>query len=62
MKDLFIGIFFVVFGSYFLILSLDYPIGKISLMGPGYFPLIISTLLILVGMLIIMISYKKWKS
>jgi len=61
MKDVFVGIFFVIFGLIFLILSLNYSMGTISSMGPGYFPLIISTFLILIGILIIIIFYKKWK-
>lgn len=47
------GGLFVVFGAFFLIQSFGLDIGTAFRMGPGYFPLVLSGLLIVLGLVII---------
>ena len=51
-QDVLAGILMIVVGGFFLWFGLDYSIGSARSMGPGYFPLILSCGLILVGFLI----------
>lgn len=44
------GIFFTGFGAFVIWQSLQYPLGRAAQMGPGYFPLVIGCLLVLVGL------------
>lgn len=47
------GIFFTGFGGFVIWQSLQYPLGRAAQMGPGYFPLVIGCLLVLVGLAVI---------
>jgi hypothetical protein len=49
MKEIIIGIFFIAVGLLFGSISLTYTIGTLSNMGPGYYPLILSVALIVLG-------------
>jgi len=51
-KDLLAGTTFVVFGLAFAITSTTYELGTPLRMGPGYFPLVLGALLVLLGILI----------
>jgi hypothetical protein len=51
-KDLAAGAVFVGFGLAFAITSSTYEIGTLLRMGPGYFPLVLGSLLVLLGILI----------
>lgn len=51
-KDLLAGATFVVFGLAFAITSTTYELGTPLRMGPGYFPLVLGGLLVLLGVLI----------
>ena len=51
-KDLAAGAIFVGFGLAFAITSSTYEIGTALRMGPGYFPLILGSLLVVLGILI----------
>jgi Tripartite tricarboxylate transporter TctB family. len=53
------GVFFVVAGLFFAIQSLDLEIGTAFRMGPGYFPLILSGLLVLLGVVIIVSAFRS---
>lgn len=57
MKDLLTGILFLIVGLVFQIYSKIYVLGTASNMGPGYYPTLISGLLILVGLIL---SIKKF--
>lgn len=48
-KDLVTGIVYLVIGTAFLFLSRDYKLGTAVKMGPAFFPLILSVLLMLIG-------------
>lgn len=51
-KDFWAGVVFVFFGSLALVVVRKYPMGKAARMGPGFFPGMVSCLLILFGILI----------
>lgn len=51
--DALAGVLFILFGLHFGIQSLGLEIGTAFRMGPGYFPLVLSGILILLGLLII---------
>lgn len=46
------GAIFIAFGAFFAIQSLDLSLGTATRMGPGYFPLIVACILILLGAII----------
>jgi hypothetical protein len=52
MKDLLAGLIFIGFGLAFGYASLTYEIGTALRMGPGYFPLILSGVILLLGVVI----------
>jgi hypothetical protein len=61
LPDLISGLLFVVIGVVFFWASMGYTIGTSSNMGPGFFPGLMSALLIFVGVLIFLRSI-VWKS
>ena len=48
-KDFWTGILYVVFGAAGFWIARDYGMGQASRMGPGYFPMVLSGLLLLFG-------------
>jgi hypothetical protein len=52
-KDFFSGLMFCAVGAAFAIGATNYNIGTGARMGPGYFPLMLGTLLALLGLLVI---------
>jgi Tripartite tricarboxylate transporter TctB family len=48
-KDFLSGLMFMAIGAVGLYMALDYPMGSALRMGPGYFPNVLSSLLILAG-------------
>lgn len=53
------GILFILIGLYFGVQSLGMEIGTSLRMGPGYFPLVLSGLLIGLGLLILVSAFKS---
>lgn len=53
-KDFFAGLFYLVVGGGFAIGATNYTIGDASRMGPGYFPMLVGTLLAILGVIIIL--------
>lgn len=51
-QDFWAGVMFVVIGGLFAVFSTAYDIGTAARMGPGYFPLALGILLLLLGVLI----------
>ena len=51
-KDLLAGVTFVAFGLAFAVTASTYELGNALRMGPGYFPLVLGGLLVLLGVLI----------
>ena len=48
-KDFISGLFFFSFGAFFFVLGRGYSMGTARAMGPGYFPVLLALLLVLVG-------------
>ncbi|MGB9700977.1 MAG: tripartite tricarboxylate transporter TctB family protein [Thermodesulfobacteriota bacterium] len=55
-KDFWSGIIFIFFGLFFALISLHYRLGTAARMGPGYFPMMLSIFLSLVGGIILLRS------
>jgi hypothetical protein len=53
LKDVLAGSVFIVFGLAFAVVSLTYDVGTPLRMGPGYFPLVLGGILVILGLLII---------
>ena len=53
LKDILAGLAFVVFGLGFAVVATSYEIGTTLRMGPGYFPLALGALLVILGGLIL---------
>ena len=49
-RDLLAGCLFIAFGLAFLILARNYQLGSARRMGPGYFPVVLSLLLMVIGL------------
>ena len=49
-RDLLAGCLFLVFGLAFLYFAQDYQLGSARRMGPAYFPIVLSILLIVIGL------------
>src|SRR4051812_35594555 len=56
-KDLGAGLLYLVFGAVGFFIALDYGFGQASRMGPGYFPSVLSGLLMLFGAAAIVRSF-----
>lgn len=56
-KDLLAGMIFVGFGLAFGSASLNYDIGTAFRMGPGYFPLVLSGVIVVLGVIILVQSF-----
>lgn len=52
------GILFLIIGSLFLIFSLSYQFGEISEFGPGFYPCLVASLLLINSVLLIIKSIK----
>lgn len=57
-KDFFAGLLFVAFGAAALVISQSYALGSASRMGPGYFPRLLGILLVGLGALQSIISFR----
>ena len=53
LKDLLAGLVFVAFGLAFAVTAWSYDLGTALRMGPGYFPLVLGGMLVLLGALIV---------
>jgi hypothetical protein len=51
-RDFWAGVLLIVIGGAALIIARDYPFGTTRHMGPGYFPIVLGTILILFGITI----------
>ena len=57
--DALAGLLFIAFGLFFAIQSLGLDLGTAFRMGPGYFPLVLSGILILLGLAILASAFNK---
>jgi hypothetical protein len=53
LRDVIAGALFVAIGAWFVVSALELEIGTALRMGPGYFPLILAGILILLGVLVV---------
>ena len=58
-KDFWTGIIYVLFGAGAFFIARDYTMGKALKMGPGYFPTILSVLLVLIGIVSLIRSFAR---
>lgn len=56
-KDLYSGLIFMFAGGFFAALAQHYPFGSALRMGPGYFPTILGSLLVVLGAIICVRSF-----
>lgn len=56
-KDFWTGLLFVGFAMAFLWIGQRYQFGSSSRMGPGYFPIVLGTLLLCVGLIVLLKSF-----
>jgi hypothetical protein len=55
--DFLTGLLFLALGSFAIIYGSRYPIGTASRMGPGYYPLLVSSGLVLLGCILVIRSF-----
>lgn len=53
MQELIGGVLTIVVGGAFLLQSLRYPLGRLNQMGPGYFPVVLSLIMIGLGLVLL---------
>jgi hypothetical protein len=58
-RDFFGGLFYIVLGSLGWWIARDYPFGSALRMGPGYFPTVLSWMMIAFGVAILMMGVKN---
>lgn len=58
-KDFGAGILYMAFGAVGYYIALDYGFGQASRMGPGYFPSVLSALLLMFGLIAVVRSFIK---
>lgn len=51
-KDFFAGLLYIAFGGCAVAIGSGYPLGSAARMGPGYFPVLVGSLLFVVGILV----------
>jgi hypothetical protein len=59
LKDFWTGVLYIAFGTAAIIISRDYGMGTALKMGPSYFPVLLSSLLILIGAVSLVRSFIK---
>jgi uncharacterized membrane protein len=58
-KDLWAGLHYIAIGAAGWWFALDYPFGSALRMGPGYFPIVLSALMILMGTYVLALGLRK---
>jgi uncharacterized membrane protein len=56
-KDLWTGIIYIAFGTSAIFIARDYGMGSALKMGPAYFPVVLSVLLIVIGLISVVRSF-----
>lgn len=57
-KDFWAGVLYIAFGTVGIVIALDYPLGTANRMGPGYFPRGLGMLMIFLGAILVLRSFK----
>jgi hypothetical protein len=58
-KDFYSGLLFIAFGVAALVISQPYTLGTAARMGPGYFPRILGTLLVVLGAVLCLVGGRR---
>ncbi|MEZ5649321.1 MAG: tripartite tricarboxylate transporter TctB family protein [Burkholderiaceae bacterium] len=58
-QDFFAGLMFIIIGAAFGSAAGNYDMGTASRMGPGYFPVVLSGLLVVLGLVILVGAFRK---
>ena len=58
-RDFLAGLFYIFIGASGWYMALDYPFGSALRMGPGYFPIVLSAIMICFGILIMLMGVKN---
>ena len=58
-KDLWAGLHYIAVGGAGWWFALDYPFGSALRMGPGYFPIVLSALMIVMGIYVVALGLRK---
>lgn len=58
-RDFLAGLFYIFIGASGWYMALDYPFGSALRMGPGYFPIVLSAVMICFGIVIMLIGIKN---
>jgi hypothetical protein len=58
-KDLWAGIMFIFIGTVAILMARHYPFGSTLRMGPGYFPVVLSVILIAFGLYVLLRGLRK---
>ncbi|TKT69635.1 tripartite tricarboxylate transporter TctB family protein [Aquamicrobium sp. LC103] len=61
-NDLISGLVVIAIGAFAFVEALNYPLGSTRNMGPGYFPIMLSTLMVLFGLGIIFVEGRRSQS
>ena len=51
-KDFYAGLLFFLFGLFAMVMAFQYPLGTAARMGPGYFPRVLSGIMITLGVIL----------
>lgn len=57
-KDFFAGLMFTAFGLVAMLMAFQYPLGTAARMGPGYFPRVLGGIMIVLGLILAIRSFK----
>ncbi len=58
-EDFWAGLMFVGFGVLAMVISMDYPFGTASRMGPGYFPMVLGGMMLTLGAIVALMALKS---
>lgn len=58
-KDFWAGLHYIATGAVAWWIALDYPFGSALRMGPGYFPIVLSGIMIVFGIYVLVLGFRK---
>ncbi len=61
-RNLYASLLFIAIGAVFATYSQDYPLGNANRMGPGYFPTLLSFILLVLGLIVLAMSFMQRES
>ena len=58
-KDFWAGFMLIAFGAASIFIARGYPLGSTMRMGPGYFPSVLGSILVLFGIYVMIVGLRK---